>query len=153
MAAGVYSQVYIHLVFSPQRVCPIQNIHHQDRVFKFIAGLLNSMEHKSLAVNGMHNHIHIFAGWKPSISISDTVKEVKRASTNFIKQEGFLTKFNWQEGYGSFSYSRSQIDGVIKYITNQREHHKGFSFKDEYMKILEDFGIEYNPEYLFDFYD
>jgi putative transposase len=153
MASGTFTQMYVQLVFSPKKHCPIVSINHQERVFSFVAGLMNSMGHKSLAVNGMYDHIHIFGGWKPTFSVSDTVKEIKRASTNFIKEEGFLTKFNWQEGYGAFTYSRSQIDRVIKYIMNQREHHKKVSFKSEYIKMLDNFEVEYDPKYLFDFHD
>jgi putative transposase len=153
MSSGVYTQMYVQLVFSPKMHCPITNVVHQDRVFGFISRLMNSMGHKSLAVNGMYDHIHIFGGWKPTLSVSDTVKEIKRVSTNFIKEEGFLTKYSWQEGYGAFTYSKSQIDQVIKYIMHQKDHHKKFNFKSEYIKILDDFGVEYDLRFLFDFHD
>ena len=100
----------------------------------------------------MYDHIHIFYSMKPSLSISETVKEVKRVSSNFIKDEGLLRNFHWQKGYGAFSYSRSQIDNVIKYIMNQREHHQNKTFRVEYIEFLEKFEIEYDPKYLFDFH-
>ncbi|MBE0637628.1 MAG: IS200/IS605 family transposase [Bacteroidales bacterium] len=153
MGASSFSQLYIHLVFSPHLHCPVKTINHQEQIFKFTAGLLNSMGHKSLAVNGMYDHIHIFFGLKPSMSISDVVKEVKRSSTNFIKQEFQYSKFSWQEGYGAFSYSRSHISNVVNYIINQKEHHKKKTFREEYIELLEDFQIEYDLKYLFDFFD
>ncbi len=98
----------------------------------------------------MPDHIHIFIGMKPSSSISDLVREVKKSSTEFIKEKNFCRhKFNWQEGYGAFSYSHSHIDRVIKYIRNQKEHHKRKSFRTEYIDFLKRFEIEFNARYLF----
>jgi putative transposase len=155
MAAGSFNQLFIHLVFSPHLHSPIQSIAHQELVFKFLAGLINSMGSKSLAVNGMYDHVHIFFGWRPKtgVSIPDVVKELKRASTNFIKQEDLLRKFAWQNGYGSFSYSMSHVDKVIDYIINQREHHKNMTFRDEYIKMLTDFQVTFDEKYLFDFHE
>jgi putative transposase len=155
MAAGSFNQLFIHLVFSPMLHSPIQSIAHQELVFKFLAGLVNSMGSKSLAVNGMYDHVHLFFGWKPKpgVSIPDVVKELKRASTNFIKQEDLLRKFAWQNGYGSFSYSMSHVDKVINYIINQREHHKNMTFRDEYIKMLTDFQVTFDEKYLFDFHE
>lgn len=155
MAAGSFNQLFVHLVFSPQLQSPIHSINHQELVFKFLAGLVNSMGSKSLAVNGMYDHIHLFFGWKPKpgISIPDVVKELKRASTNYISQEDLMRKFAWQSGYGAFSYSLSHVDNVIKYIVNQKEHHKKKTFREEYIKMLDDFQVEYDEKYLFDFHD
>jgi len=125
----------------------------QDSLYRFVTGIVNQLGHKSLAVNGMHDHIHILFGMKPSLSISDTVKEIKRVSSRFIKEEGKILKFEWQTGYGTFSYSRSDIDKVIKYIINQKEHHKKETFREEYMRLLKEFEIEYKSEYLFDFHE
>ena len=153
MSAGVYSQIYIQLVFSPKIHSPIKSIIFQESLYKFISGIVNQLGHKSLAVNGMHDHIHVLFGMKPSLSISDTVKEIKRVSSRFIKEEGRILKFEWQTGYGTFSYSKSDIDKVIKYIINQKEHHKKETFKEEYVRFLEEFKIEYQSEYLFDFHE
>ena len=155
MRPGSYNQLYIHLVISPHRSTPIRSLHHQELVFKFIAGLINSMGSKSLAVNGMHDHVHIFFGWKPKpgMSIPDLVKELKRAATNYIKQENLMQDFRWQAGYGAFSYSQSSVDNVIKYIVNQKEHHSKKTFKKEYVKMLKDFEAEYDQEGLFDFHE
>ncbi len=153
MSSGVYSQLYIQLVFSPHLYSPIQSVYHQERLYKFISGLLNAMGHKSLAINGMHDHIHIFFGLNPVMSISDVVKEVKRSSSRFIKEEDFMKRFNWQSGYGAFSYSRSHIDRVIKYIVNQKEHHRNKAFREEYLEMLDAFQISFKHQYLFEFHD
>ena len=153
MIPGVFYQVYIHLVFSPKLFCPVQSVHLQDHLFKYISGVVNRLGHKSLAVNGMYDHVHILYGMKPNLDISETVKEVKRVSSNFLKDEGLLKKFEWQIGYGAFSYGKSQIDNVIKYILNQREHHKTQTFKEEYIAFLKLFEIDYDPKYLFEFHE
>lgn len=153
MIPGVFSQVYIHLVFSPHLHCPVQNLHLQDRLFKFTSGVVNKLGHKSLAVNGMYDHIHIFYSMKPSIDISETVKEIKRVSSNFLNETSLLKKFEWQNGYGAFSYSRSQVDSVVKYIINQREHHQTKTFRTEYIEFLRIFQIEFDTKYLFKFHE
>jgi len=152
MEPGTFTQLYTQLIFSPQIQTPIQSVKSQKRVFSYVSAILKTLGHFPLAVNGMYDHIHIFCGMKPSLSISETVKEVKRVSTNFIIDEGLLRNFHWQNGYGAFSYSRSQIDGVIKYIMGQREHHKKKTFRDEYIEFLKKFEIEYDPKYLFQFH-
>ena len=99
----------------------------------------------------MHDHIHFFIGMKPSCCLSDLVREVKKSSNEFINDNNLTKhKFSWQEGYGAFSYSHSSLDNVIKYIMNQKEHHKTKSFKDEYIEILNKFSVEYDEKYLFD---
>jgi len=98
----------------------------------------------------MSDHIHLFIGMKPSCCLSDLVREVKKSSNNFIKEKKFTKyKFNWQEGYGAFSYSYSQIDAVVKYVMNQKQHHKKQTFREEYMDFLNKFEIEFKHEYLF----
>lgn len=102
----------------------------------------------------MPDHIHFFIGMKPSCCLSDLVREVKKSSTEFIREKQFSKhKFNWQEGFGAFSYSQSQIDSVIKYIMNQKEHHKKQTFKEEYIDFLKKFEIEFKEEYLFQWID
>ena len=107
-----------------------------------------------IAINGMPDHIHIFLGLNPAVSISDAVKDIKRASNNWINAKGLVNgKFEWQTGYGGFSYGRSQIDQVCKYIINQKQHHTKQSFKTEYTNLLSLFEIAFKNEYLFEFYD
>ena len=104
-----------------------------------------------IAINGMPNHIHIFIGMKPSCCLSDLVREIKKASTVFIKEKKLSKyKFTWQVGFGAFSYSHSHIDRVAKYVMNQKEHHRKKTFKEEYHEFLKEFEIEYKDEYLFE---
>ena len=106
-----------------------------------------------LAINGMPDHIHFFIGMNPVCCLSDLVREVKKASNEMINENKLSKfKFNWQEGYGAFSYSHSQIDNVAKYVLNQKEHHKKISFKEEYIDFLKKFEIEYHEKYLFDWF-
>ncbi len=104
-----------------------------------------------LAIFAMPDHIHILIGMKPNIAISDLVRDIKTGSSIHINDCKWVNgKFNWQEGFGAFSYSKSQIDNVIKYILNQEEHHKKQTFKDEYLDFLKKFEIEYDEKYLFE---
>lgn len=147
---GTFSQLYIHLVFAVKNRDSLIEAFWEEELYKYITGILRNKEQKVLAINGMPDHIHIFIGMKPSSSISDLVREVKKSSTKFIKEKKFCRhKFNWQEGYGAFSYSHSHIDRVIKYIRNQKEHHKRKSFRTEYIDFLRRFEIEFNEQYLF----
>ncbi len=107
-----------------------------------------------LAINGMPDHIHFLIGMKPSCCLSDLVREIKKSTNDFIKEKKLSKfKFQWQEGYGAFSYSHSNLDQVIKYIASQKEHHKNRTFKEEYVKFLQKFEIEFKEEYLFEFYE
>ena len=116
--------------------------------------MVQNDRHKMLAINGMPDHIHIFLGLNPAIAISDLVKDIKRASNNWINEKEFIKiDFEWQSGYGTFSYGKSQIDWVCKYILNKKIHHAKFSFKEEYVSLLELFQIGFKDEYLFEFYD
>jgi putative transposase len=126
----------------------------KEEIQKYITGIVQNKGNKLLAINAMPDHIHIFIGLHPSIAISDLVKDIKVNSTNFINDKKMVRgKFNWQEGFGAFSYSRSQIKSVILYIEKQEEHHKRKSFKEEFIKILKDFDIVYKNEYLFKWID
>ncbi len=147
---NTYTQIYIQGVFAVQnRACLISK-NWKEELCKYIAGIIKNNNHKPLAVNGASDHVHIFVGLKPSQSISDLLQDVKAYSAGWINDRNFLkVHFNWQLGYGAFSYSHSQIDRVIKYIMNQEKHHNKETFKDEYLKLLKNFEIEYNEKYLF----
>ena len=107
-----------------------------------------------MAINGMQDHIHFLIGMRPSCCLSDLVREIKKSSNEFIKEKRFSNyKFEWQDGYGAFSYSHSALNNVIQYINNQKEHHKKLTFKDEYREFLTKFQIEFKDEYLFTFID
>ena len=152
--SNTYTQLYIQLVFAVKgRKSFIQQTWEQD-LYRYITAVVQNDKHKLLAINGMPDHIHIFLGLNPSIAISDLVKDIKRATHNWINDKGFVKeRFEWQSGYGAFSYSKSQIDQVCKYIANQKVHHSKQSFKTEYTNILKLFEIDFKDEYLFEFYD
>ncbi len=122
----------------------------KNELYQYITGIIQNQEHKVLAINGTEDHIHIFIGMRPSQSISDLLQDIKASSSKWINDKKFLKiKFEWQSGYGAFSYSKSHVDKVINYIKNQEEHHKKETFKEEYLKFLKVFEIEYNESYIF----
>jgi len=148
--ANTFTQIYIMVVFSVSgRICLIGNT-WKDELYKYITGIIKSKNQKLIAINGVGDHIHILLGIKPNIALSDLVRDIKANSSRFINEKKFIKgKFIWQEGFGGFSYSHSQLSSVIKYIENQEEHHKIKTFKEEYLELLEKFGIEYEIKYLF----
>ncbi len=149
--SGTYSQIYIQYVFAVKGKQNLLQKPWREDVFKYISGIIKSKGQKSIIVNGVEDHVHMFVGLKPSMNISDLVRDIKNNSSKFINEQKYLpVKFAWQEGYGVFSYSHSHIDNVYKYIANQEEHHKKKSFKEEYLDFLEKFQVEYNEKYLFD---
>jgi putative transposase len=148
--ANTYTQIYIHVVFAVQARESLIKAEWKEELFKYIAGILNNQKTKLIAIGGVEDHIHILFGMNPTIALSDLVREVKASSSKFINEEKFVRgKFYWQEGFGAFSYSRSQIDAVAKYILNQEQHHSIKSFKDEYVALLNRFEVEYDDRYLF----
>ncbi len=152
MKPGRFTQLYVQLVFAVKNREAVLNAEIRGRVFEYISGVITNLKHKSIIVNGVSDHLHIMIGLNPSISISDTVFNLKRSSTLFINKHKLCKgAFAWQEGYGAFSYSKSQLESVYNYILKQEEHHRKVSFKEEYIKFLDEFAIEYEPKYLFDF--
>ncbi|MEO5892424.1 MAG: IS200/IS605 family transposase [Ferruginibacter sp.] len=152
--SDTYTQLYIQLVFAVKGRNSFIQYAWEEELYKYVTGVVQKDKHKMIAVNGMPDHVHIFLGLNPSIAISDLVKDIKRASNNWINDKAFIKrKFEWQAGYGAFSYGRSQIDQVSRYIMNQKQHHIKQSFKNEYISLLKLFEIAYKDEYLFEFYD
>jgi putative transposase len=149
-----YSQISIHAVFSVKgRGNFITNDWRHD-LHKYISGIITGNGAKSLAVGGWKDHVHIFFGMPLTSCIADFMSIIKASSSKWINEQKFVKgKFLWQSGYGAFSHSRSQRDGVINYIMTQEEHHKIKTFKEEYLKILSDFDVEYDAKYLFEFYN
>lgn len=148
---NTFSQIYIQVVFAVKNRDALIDISWEERLYQYITGIIHNKGQKLIAINGMPDHIHIFIGLKPSCCLSDLVREIKKSSNIFINENKLsLFPFNWQEGYGAFSYSHSQIDNVYKYVMNQKEHHKKISFKDEYKDFLEKFEIEFDQKYLFE---
>lgn len=152
--AGTYSKLYIQIVFAVKgRENLIQNA-WKDNLHKYIAGIIKGKDQKSIIVNGMPDHIHAFVGLRPSMAISDLVRDIKNNSSNFINDERLVKgRFSWQDGFGAFSYSQSQVETVYQYILNQEAHHKRKKFKEEYMELLADFQIPYDERYLFEWID
>lgn len=152
--ANTYSQIYIQIVFAVQGRGSLIGREWKDELYKFITGIVKNNNQKLLAINGVSNHIHILLNIKPNIALSDLVRDIKANSSRFVNEKRFVRgKFSWQEGFGAFSYSISQLDDVIQYIQNQEEHHKETSFKDEYLKYLKRFEIEFDENYVFEWID
>jgi putative transposase len=150
--ANTFSQIYLQFVFAVKHRQSLIPQQHKEELHKYITGLVQNRKAKMLAVHCMPDHIHLFVGFKPVMSIADFVKEIKVESNEFINSKKWTKeKFSWQEGYGVFSYSQSHIDAVVKYVLNQEQHHRKQTFKDEYKDFLEKFKIEYDEKYLFDF--
>ncbi|TDG36090.1 IS200/IS605 family transposase [Pedobacter changchengzhani] len=147
---STYSQIYIQIVFAVKNRQALISTSWEEELYKYITGIVRNKDQKMLAINGMPDHIHILIGMKPTCCLADLVREIKKSSNNFIKEKEFTKhKFEWQEGYGAFSYSHSALDNVIAYISNQKEHHRKKSFKEEYLEFLESFNIDFKEEYLF----
>ncbi|MFB6320895.1 IS200/IS605 family transposase [Saccharicrinis sp. FJH54] len=149
--AGTYSQIYLQYVFIVQGRENLLHKKWRSELFKYIAGIIKGKNQKPIIVNGYLDHVHAFIGLKPSMPISDLIRDIKNNSANFINNQNFIKgKFKWQEGYGVFSYSRSQLETVYNYIANQEVHHTIKTFKEEYFELLKEFEVEYNESYLFD---
>jgi len=147
--AGTYSQIYIQIVLVVKVRQRLIDASWEQELYKYITGIVQNKGQKMLAINGMPEHLHILIGMKPSCCLSDLVREIKKSSNEFINDQNFCKfKFYWQIGFGAFSYSHSSMYRIIAYIGNQKEHHKKKTLKEEYVKQLENFKIEYKPEYL-----
>ncbi len=148
--ANTYSQIHIQTVFAVQNRLSLINNEWKDRLYHYLTAILQNKGHKMLAIGGMPDHVHLFFGFRPDDSLSLLVQELKRCSTLWIKDNRLVKAgFCWQEGYGAFSYSKSQIPMVCNYIARQEEHHRRKSFVSEYIEILERFGVEYDQRYVF----
>jgi putative transposase len=149
--SGTFSQIYIQTVFAVSGRENLIRAEWEERLYRYITGIVQEKKQKMLAINGMPDHIHFVIGMRPSCCLSDLVREIKKSSNDFITDNKFTKyKFNWQEGFGAFSYSHSQLDKLISYVLNQKEHHKKRTFKEEYLSLLKIFEIEFKEQYLFD---
>lgn len=149
--AGTYSQIYIQVVFAVKGRQNLLANEWRQEVFKYMAGIIKNKGQKPIIINGVSDHVHVFIGLKPSMALSDLVRDVKNNSTNFINDNNWIKgKFSWQEGYGVFSYSHSQVENVYNYILNQEQHHKKQTFQEEYMDFLKKFEVEHDVKYLFE---
>ena len=148
--AGTFSQVYIQIVFAVKGRQNLIQTSWKTQLHKYIAGIIKGKDHKPIIVNGMPDHIHAFVGLRPAMAISDLTRDMKNNSTNFINDHKFVNgKFAWQEGYGAFSVCHSQIENTIRYIRNQREHHRKQTFEEEYILFLKKNSMEYDERFVF----
>ncbi len=149
---NTYTQLYIQFVFAVKGRESLIHKTWQNELYQYITGIVQNNKSKLITINGTADHIHIFIGYKPSVSIPDLVKDIKVASALWVNDKQLVKgRFSWQEGYGAFSYSRSQLDVVCKYIANQEAHHNKKTFQQEYIEFLKQFEVEYDVKYLFDF--
>ncbi|WP_289663927.1 IS200/IS605 family transposase [Flavobacterium panacagri] len=149
--ADTYSQLYVQIVFAVKGRKNLISKNRKDEIYKYITGIVTNQKQKLIAINGMPDHIHILVGIKPNISLSDLVRDIKSCSSKFINEQKWINgKFEWQNGFGAFSYGHSQLTNAIKYIENQEEHHKTKTFREEYIAFLKLFNIDFKNEYLFE---
>jgi len=148
--SDTFSQLYIQIVFSVKNRRNLIHASWEDQLFKFITGIVKNKGQNLIAINGMPDHIHILIAFKASCCISDLVREIKKSSNTFINENGFCkSRFNWQEGFGAFSYSKTHVENVIFYIQRQKEHHGGnLTFKKEYVAFLKEYEIDFDAKYL-----
>jgi REP element-mobilizing transposase RayT len=148
--ANNYFQIPIQFIFAPKLRSALLLDPWREQFHKYVTGIVQNNGHKLLQVNSLPDHVHLFISMHPAQSCSDLMKKVKGSSSHWINENGFLTeKFNWQSGFGAFSYGKSQIAGVVRYIQNQQLHHRKETFLEEYKKFLHCFGIEYDSRFIF----
>ncbi|TVR79366.1 MAG: IS200/IS605 family transposase [Saprospirales bacterium] len=147
--AGTFSQIYIQYIFAVKGRQSLLQKPWRTEVFKYMVGIIKGKNQKPIIANGVADHVHVFVGLRPSMRISDLVRDIKNSSSKFINQQNFIKgKFEWQEGYGAFSYGHSQIDNVYRYIEQQEIHHKKKTFKEEYLDFLQKFEVDYDEKFL-----
>ena len=148
--ANTYTQIHIHAVFSVQNRSCIIPSSWENELYKYITGIIKNNNHKPIVINGMPDHIHVLFGLRPAQSISDLLQDIKGGSSKWINERKLVKgRFSWQEGYGAFSYAKSDLPNVINYINNQENHHRKMTFVEEYIELLQQFGIDYNDNYIF----
>jgi REP element-mobilizing transposase RayT len=152
--ANTYTQLYVQFVFSVQGRKNLIKESFRDELEKVICGIITNQKCKTYAIYCNPDHTHIFVGMHPAISPAKLMEQAKSSSSKWLNNKNYIPgKFSWQDGYGAFTYSKSHIDNVVKYILNQPEHHKKQSFKNEYLLFLKKFEIEYDTKFLFEWYD
>ncbi len=152
--ANTYTQIYVQIVFAVQGRQNLIVEKNRDQLEKYICGIVSNKKSKTLAIYYNPDHTHILIGLHPSVAVSDIARDIKASSSKWINQNKWVKgNFKWQEGFGAFTYSKSQIDVVVNYILNQRKHHKKKTFREEYMDFLEKFNVDYNEKYLFEYYE
>lgn len=149
--ANTYTQIYIQIVFAVKGRQNLIPKEHREELHRIITGIVSNRNQKLFAIFAMPDHVHLLVSVSPNILISDLVRDIKAGSSKFINDKNWIMgKFNWQEGYGAFSYSKSNIDRVVKYILNQEAHHQKKTFKEEYLDFLRKFAIDFDEKYVFE---
>ena len=148
--ANTYTQVHLQFVFAPKYRASLIHSNWENDLYKYITGVVQKNGHKMISVNGMPDHVHILVGFRATQSIADFMQDVKAGSSKWINDNKYCNgRFEWQTGYGAFSYSKSQLPAVIRYIENQKEHHRKKTFLEEYKLFLEKFEVEFDIRYIF----
>src|SRR5690349_2377587 len=143
-----FSQIHIQAVFAVKYRDAIIHPTWQERMHQYMTKVLQEKGHKMIAINSMPDHLHLFFGLRPTEAISDLIRRVKGETSEWINKQKFTSiKFHWQEGYGAFSYARTQIPIVANYIMQQQKHHRKKTFLEEYEEFLKEFEVEYEPQY------
>ncbi len=151
--ADTYHQIFVHLIFAVKGRRSLLKKEFRQDFFRVLSSMIKNLGHFPIIVNGMSDHVHCLIGLNPNQKLSDLVRDLKTKSNQFLRDKDWVAgRFEWQTGYGAFSYSKSQINTVYKYILNQEEHHRKLSFKQEYIGFLKKFEIEFKEDYLFEFY-
>lgn len=147
--ANTHTKIYLHIVFAVQNRNSLIQPEWKDELYKYITGIIKNNGHKLIAINGTPDHLHIAIGYKPHQLIPDLLQDIKGDSAKWINKNKIIRgKFNWQAGYGAFSFSHSHLDAVIKYINNQEKHHKKKTFREEYIELLKRYDVEYDEKYI-----
>lgn len=148
--ANTYTQIHLQVIFAVKKRTGLIQKEWENELYKYITGIIQAKDHKLLAINGMPDHLHVFFGMRPIQSLSDLMQDIKQDSSKWINQKKFIKeRFEWQQGFGAFSYSKSQASRVINYVQNQEAHHRKITFLDEYKKFLEKFEVDYDDRYIF----
>ena len=148
--ANTYTQIHIQCVMAVKYRASLIQPNWKDQLQKYMTGIVQNYGHKMLAINNMSDHMHMFFGFRPNQSLSDLMRIVKSESSKWINEKRFTpAAFNWQEGYGAFSYSRSDVNKVAEYVLNQEEHHRRKTFLEEYEQFLKQFEVDYDERYIF----
>jgi REP-associated tyrosine transposase len=148
--ADTYTRIYIHVVFAVEGRQNLIKPEHNEELQKYITGIVSAQKQKLIAINNMPDHMHLLIGLRPDMSLSDLVRDIKANSSRFISEKRWVAgRFSWQQGFGAFSYSHSQIETVVRYIRNQPKHHAKKTFREEYIEFLKKFNIDYEEKYIF----
>lgn len=151
--SGTYSQIYVQIVFAVKGRENVIVKSWREELHKYISGIITNKNQKAIIVGGYTDHVHAFVGLKPSMPISDLARDIKNNSSKFVNERNFTNgRFSWQEGFGAFSYSASDVENVYNYILNQEKHHQTKKFREEFIAFLQDYSIAYSDKYLFEWY-